>query len=61
MFLCRRVRMMDTSRFKSSMGFLRRRPRWSVLPPLWFSSSTFFTIYSRGGRSENADTTRQQP
>ena len=44
MFLWRRVRMMATSRFRSSMGLRFLRAPAACRPPLCASSSPFFTI-----------------
>ncbi len=49
MFLCLRVRMIATSRFRSSTGFRRLLPAFASpgVLALCASNSTFFTIYTQ--------------
>lgn len=57
MFLCRRVRMIATSRFRSSTGFRRLLPAFASLGVLALcaSNSTFFTIYTQSAMLKTCD------
>ena len=59
MFLCLRVRMIATSRFRSSTGFRRLLPAFASpgVLALCASNSTFFTIYTQNAMLK----TRHQP